>query len=78
VNSGEREMLLRVPGLGKRAVDRIVLARRHTRLRLEDVARVTGGLKRARPFLIAADHRPVALTDRADLRRRVTAQMTLF
>jgi predicted DNA-binding helix-hairpin-helix protein len=61
-------MLLRVPGLGKRAVDRIVSARRHTKLRLEDVERLSAGLKRARPFVIAADHRPVALTDRADLR----------
>ncbi len=68
VNTGPREMLLRVPGLGKRAVDRIVSARRHTKLRLEAVERLSAGLKRARPFVIAADHRPVALTDRADLR----------
>jgi putative DNA modification/repair radical SAM protein len=81
VNTGEREALLRVPGLGKRAVDRIVSARRHTRLRLEDVARLSGALKRARPFLIAADHRPTALTDRIDLRARLTAparQLGLF
>jgi putative DNA modification/repair radical SAM protein len=81
VNTGAREMLLRVPGLGKRAVDRIVSARRHTNLRLEDVARLTAGLKRARPFLIAADHRPVALTDRADLRARLAPparQLGLF
>ncbi len=81
VNTGPREMLLRVPGLGKRAVDRIVSARRHTTLRLDDVARLTAGLKRARPFLIAADHRPVALTDRADLRARLAPparQLGLF
>ena len=48
VNSADREMLLRVPGLGARAVDRIVEARRHTSLRLEDVARLSSGLKRAR------------------------------
>jgi putative DNA modification/repair radical SAM protein len=78
VNTGEREMLLRVPGLGKRAVDRILTARRHTRLRLEDVARISTGLKRARPFLITADHRPVRLTDRVDLRARVTQQPSLF
>lgn len=73
VNTAEREMLLRVPGLGTRAVERIVAARRHCRLRLDDVARVTASLKRARPFLIAADHRPVGLTDRADLRQRLAA-----
>jgi putative DNA modification/repair radical SAM protein len=81
VNTAEREMLLRVPGLGTRAVERIVAARRHCRLRLADVARVTASLKRARPFLIAADHRPVGLTDRADLRQRLAApakQLSLF
>ena len=43
-------MLLRVPGLGKRAVDKIVAARRHTRLRLEDLARLSGAAA-ARPAL---------------------------
>ncbi len=81
VNTAEREMLLRVPGLGKRAVDKIIAARRHTRLRLDDIARLTAGLKRIRPFLITADHRPVRLTDRQDLRRQLTSpprQMSLF
>jgi predicted DNA-binding helix-hairpin-helix protein len=81
VNSAEREMLLRVPGLGKRAVDKIVAARRHTTLRLDDVARLSAGLRRARAFLIAADHRPVALTDRQDLRERLVPlprQLGLF
>ena len=71
VNTADRELLLRVPGLGKRAVDRIVLARRHTTLRLADVARLTTALKRARPFLVTPDHRPIRLTDRADLRAQV-------
>ena len=81
VNTGDREMLLRVPGLGVRAVDRIVAARRHRRLRLDDVARMSGGLKRARAFLIAEDHRPTRLTDRLDLRARLrepATQLSLF
>jgi predicted DNA-binding helix-hairpin-helix protein len=81
VNTGERAMLLRVPGLGVRAVDKIIAARRHVRLRLDDVARLTSGLKRARPFLIAADHRPTRLTDRLDLRRSLverSEQLSLF
>jgi len=82
VNVADREMLLRVPGLGARAVDKIVASRRHTKLRLEDLARLTAGLKRARPFLITADHHPARLTDRQDLRQRLTAapakQMSLF
>lgn len=81
VNRAEREMLLRVPGLGARAVDKIVVARRHTRLRLEDVARLTSGLKRAKPFLITADHHPKARLDTLDLRERLIEkpeQLSLF
>ena len=81
VNRSERELLLRVPGLGKRAVDKIVAARRHTRLRLADVARLSPGLKRALPFLVTLDHTPRSLIDRADLRGRLVAparQLSLF
>ena len=81
VNRAERELLLRVPGLGARAVDKIVVARRHTRLRLEDVARLTSGLKRAKPFLITADHHPKARLDTLDLRERLIErpeQLSLF
>ncbi len=68
VNKGAYEMLLRVPGLGKRAVDKIVVARRHAALRLDDVARLTRGLKRARPFIVTADHTPARVLDSAALR----------
>jgi len=81
VNTAPLEMLLRVPGLGSRAVDRIVAARRHARLRLDDVGRLTAGLKRLRPFLVTADHRPTRLLDRAGLRGELVAaerQMSLF
>ena len=81
VNTADREMLLRVPGLGARAVDKIVVARRHTTLRLEDIGRLTSGLKRARPFLIAADHHPRSDLDRTDLREDLVEppeQLSLF
>jgi putative DNA modification/repair radical SAM protein len=81
VNRAEREMLLRVPGLGARAVDKIVAARRHTTLRMDDLARLTNGLKRARPFLVAADHTPGSSLDEARLRERLVEkpeQLSLF
>jgi predicted DNA-binding helix-hairpin-helix protein len=81
VNRAARELLLRVPGLGVRAVDRLIAARRHTRLRLADLARLTPGLKRARAFLTTADHTPGALLDRTDLRQRLAPapqQRSLF
>jgi putative DNA modification/repair radical SAM protein len=74
VNRAPRELLLRVPGLGVRAVDAVIRARRHRRLRLEDVGRLTVSIAKLRPFLIAADWRPVLLTDRADLRELVAPQ----
>ncbi len=81
VNTADREMLLRVPGLGVRAIDRIMTVRRHTTLRLADVARLTSGVKRLLPFLITLDHRPTKLSDRQDLRRLLVApprQASLF
>ncbi|MBN9433321.1 MAG: putative DNA modification/repair radical SAM protein [Bosea sp.] len=81
VNSADRELLLRVPGLGSRAVDKILTCRRQTRLRWDDVARLSGGLRRARAFLVTADHHPARLIDRADLRARLTPparQLSLF
>ncbi len=62
-NRAPREALLRIPGLGVRAVDGIIAARRHRRLRLEDIGRLTVSIARLRPFLIAADWRPTALAD---------------
>jgi putative DNA modification/repair radical SAM protein len=81
VNRAPREALLRVPGLGVKAVDAILATRRWRRLRLDDVARVTASIAKVRPFLIAEDWRPLALADRADLRPVVAPkreQLELF
>jgi putative DNA modification/repair radical SAM protein len=67
VNRAPRELLLRVPGLGTKAVASIIAARRWRRLRLDDVARLTVSIAKLRPFLIAEDWRPVVLSDRAEL-----------
>tara|TARA_R110002072_G_scaffold86774_23_gene195957 strand:+ start:1524 stop:2768 length:1245 start_codon:yes stop_codon:yes gene_type:complete len=68
VNRASREQLLRVPGLGVKAVNRIVASRRHRTLRLDDVAKLTVSIAKVRPFICTVDWRPVTLTDRADLR----------
>ena len=68
VNRASREDLLRVPGLGVKAVHRILASRRHRTLRLDDVARLTVSLTKVRPFICTVDWRPTVLTDRADLR----------
>jgi putative DNA modification/repair radical SAM protein len=81
VNRAPRELLLRVPGLGTKAVARILASRRHRRLRLDDVARLTASLAKVRPFICTLDWRPTLLTDRADLRGLLTPkseQLELF
>lgn len=81
VNTAERERLLRVPGLGVKAVDRLLDVRRFKRLTLADVKRLSRGVDRLRPFLVTADWTPGGLTDAADLRERLAPaprQMDLF
>ena len=81
VNLAPREQLLRVPGLGVKAVNAILVSRKWRALRLDDVARLTVSITRVRPFITALDWRPVTLTDRADLRTRLVPkkeQLELF
>ncbi len=81
VNRAERERLLRVPGLGVKAVKTILATRRYRQLRLDDVARLTQSIAKVRPFIVTLDWRPTLLTDRADLRRLVAPvekQLELF
>jgi putative DNA modification/repair radical SAM protein len=81
VNRAPRESLLRVPGLGVKAVNRIISSRRWRRLRLEDVARLTASIAKVRPFIAAEGWRPTMLTDRADLAARLRPadkQLELF
>lgn len=81
VNRAPREMLLRVPGLGVKAVNGILTSRRWRRLHLADIARLTVSVAKIRPFIIAEDWRPVVLSDRAELRPIVAPkpkQMEMF
>ncbi|MEL6289137.1 MAG: putative DNA modification/repair radical SAM protein [Pseudomonadota bacterium] len=81
INRADRELLLRVPGLGTKAVDRLLSARRFQRFRLEDLARLSPGTRKAMPFICAEDWTPGALTDSANLRARFgpkPQQMDLF
>ena len=83
VNTADREDLLRVPGLGVKAVNRIVSVRRYRTLRLEDVARLTRSIDKVRPWITALDWTPGGLTDAIDLRARLAPekqpeQLSLF
>ncbi|WP_426027719.1 putative DNA modification/repair radical SAM protein [Brevundimonas sp. TWP2-3-4b2] len=83
VNTGPREMLLRVPGLGVKSVNRILQVRRWRTLRLEDIGRLCRGIDRVRPFITALDWTPGGLTDAENLRARIgpdpkPVQLSLF
>lgn len=83
VNTAPREILLRVPGLGVKSVNRMLSVRRYRTLRLEDVARLCRGIDKVRPFITTLDWTPGGLTDAADLRARIApeprpVQMSLF
>ncbi len=81
VNRADKEALLRVPGFGTRAVNRILSTRRHRTLRLEDVGRLCQSLAKVRPFITALDWSPGGLTDLNGLRGKLVpqpAQLDLF
>ncbi|WP_439448101.1 putative DNA modification/repair radical SAM protein [Stenotrophomonas sp. ATs4] len=72
LNRAPKELLLRVPGLGVRNVKRVLMARRHGRLRVADVARLRAPMSKLLPFVQLADHHPRrALDDPAALRAQL-------
>ena len=55
LNKAPRELLWRVPGLGTKSVDRIVLLRRWHRLRVDDLVRLRLSLRKVLPFVVTDD-----------------------
>ena len=74
VNNADRALLLRVPGLGVRVVNRILTTRRHRRIRFEDLRALGASLKHARHFLVAADYTPAHGQQRSGLLRAQVLQ----
>jgi putative DNA modification/repair radical SAM protein len=72
-----REELLRVPGFGTKAVDRIIATRRVASIRVSDLARLHIPAKKALPFIVLSDHRPAPhLLDAAKLAERFKPKAT--
>lgn len=70
LNRAPRHLLLRVPGLGAKTVDRLIAARRMTSIRLSDLTKLTKTVKKAMPFIQTADYQPGGLLDTQNLRAR--------
>jgi predicted DNA-binding helix-hairpin-helix protein len=58
IATASREDLLRVPGFGTKAVDRIIATRRVTSIRVADLARLHVPAKKALPFIVLSDFKP--------------------
>ena len=58
LQSAPREVLLRVPGLGVRIVDRLIAARRVRTLCLADLMRQKTAVTKMLPFICLSDHHP--------------------
>jgi len=58
LNRASRELMLRVPGLGVRNVDRILAIRRWHKLRLDDLTRLHVPMRKVMPFITTVDHSP--------------------
>lgn len=68
VNLAAKSLLLRIPGIGVRNVNRILNIRRFHRVTLADLARLKVSLSRAKFFIKTADHNPdVFKLDRENL-----------
>jgi predicted DNA-binding helix-hairpin-helix protein len=81
LNRAPREMLLRVPGLGVKAVERLLVTRRVRRLRSEDLRRLRVPLSTVMLFVITDDHRPGRSLEAADIAARfrpAPVQASLF
>ncbi|MEO7150499.1 MAG: putative DNA modification/repair radical SAM protein [Burkholderiaceae bacterium] len=71
LNRAPQELLLRVPGLGVRSVQRLVQARRARTLRLDDLSRLRVPLAKVMPFVCVGGHHPGASLDAAGLAARL-------
>ena len=80
VNRAARDMLLRVPGLGVKTVDKLIAMRMHKRIRYDDLIRLRVPVKKVAPFVQTLDHRPRGDHESQVLRRdlREPAQPDLF
>ena len=82
VNRAAKERLLRIPGIGARNVKRIVSLRRHKSLTTDDLKKMRVAWKRARSFVITADHNPaLGDLDRINLKQMIApkpTQLTMF
>jgi putative DNA modification/repair radical SAM protein len=70
LNRAPKELMLRVPGLGKKTVEKLLRLRRHRSITLQDLGRLHVPLTKLRPFVLLPDHSPRGL-EALNLRERL-------
>ncbi len=82
VNTAPRELLLRIPGVGVKAVQRLIEMRRFQSIRIKDLKKLRVAWKRAQYFVVTADpNGALRSLDREQLRERFQPpprQLSLF
>lgn len=81
LNQADRHMLLRVPGLGVRSVDKILAIRRYHALRWSDLLKLRVSVSKIKPFICVADYKPHSvLLEKENLQTLLSPprQMSLF
>ena len=58
LNVAAKDILLRIPGLGVRNVDKILATRKFQKIRLTDLSKMRVHLDKIRPFVVTADYNP--------------------
>ncbi|HET6431759.1 putative DNA modification/repair radical SAM protein [Dyella sp.] len=72
LNTAPKEMLLRVPGLGVRTVDKLLAMRTHRRIRYQDLVKLRVAVGKVAPFVETLDYRPRADGESSTLRAQLT------
>ncbi|HMQ09861.1 MAG TPA: putative DNA modification/repair radical SAM protein [Oligoflexia bacterium] len=72
INKADKELLLRIPGIGLRSVQKIMLIRKHHQLRHDDLKKLGLAYNRAKHFVKTYDHSKFILLDHEHLKHHLS------
>ena len=71
INKANKALLLRVPGLGMRTVQKIISVRKYSNIRWQDLQKMRVSMDKIKPFVMLQDYHPPAyLLDSHDLKQQ--------